>query len=408
MSVKRKKDKPFRIHIDPSGILGMLRFATSDKARDKVIKAAPIKEITAEFAINKHAKALHPDRLPLRVADIVDLPGTGAKKLLLVSENGAPLPYFRAGQYLSLRLTIGKSSVTRAYSICSSPEISRHGVYVIAVRGSEEGFVSKYLTTQLKVGDRLLASSPQGQFYYEPVRDGRSIVAIAGGSGITPFLSMAHAIVDGVEQCSLTILYGSRTRENILFEQELADLVARCDRLKVVHVLSGEQREGYEHGFISADLIAKYAPAGDYSVFLCGPEAMYQYEAEELKKLGLPARRIRSELQSVAHQVQTRLDYPKDAAGKTFRLTLHRWGETYELTCTAEETVLVAIERSGIVVPSRCRNGSCGWCRSRLLQGNVYVPEESEARRYGDMAHGYIHPCCSYPISDLELEVSGE
>ena len=136
-----------------------------------------------------------------------------------------------------------------------------------------------------------------GDFYYQELRNAKQVLAIAGGSGITPFYSMAAAIVDGIEDFGLTILYGSRKADGILLKAEIEDLSARSNgRVKVVHVLSDEATEGYEHGFITADLIRKYAPDGDYSVFMCGPKAMYLFEEGEMKKLGLPKRRYRMEM----------------------------------------------------------------------------------------------------------------
>lgn len=106
---------------------------------------------------------------------------------------------------------------------------------------------------------------------------------------------MAMPSRDGMEDFDLTILYGSRTKESILFRDELNAIAGVCPRVKVIHVLSEEACEGFEHGFLTADLIRKYAPAGEYSVFLCGPEAVYRFVLPEVEKLGLPRRRVRCE-----------------------------------------------------------------------------------------------------------------
>ena len=96
--------------------------------------------------------------------------------------------------------------------------------------------------------------------------------------GITQFYSMACAVADGIEDFDLTILYGSRTKDTILLKEELEAVAARSNgRVKVVHVLSDEAAEGYEHGFITAELIRKYAGEEEYSLFLCGPKAMYDF-----------------------------------------------------------------------------------------------------------------------------------
>ena len=86
-------------------------------------------------------------------------------------------------------------------------------------------------------------------------------------------------------------------------------------------------------------------------------------------------------------------------------MKLIQCGKEYEIPVSADEPVLVAAERAGICVPERCRSGECGWCRSRLLSGSVYVPARTDGRRRADMEFGYIHPCASFAMSDLVLDV---
>ena len=235
------------------------------------------------------------------------------------------------------------------------------------------------------------------------------MIALAGGSGITPFLSMAYAIRDGIEDFNLTILFGSRDEKSILFKEELDSIAAECDKVKVVHVLSEQKKKGYEHGFINAEIIKKYAPEnGDYSVFMCGPEAMYKFAEGEIKKLGLERKYVRRELLGVTKKVCERADYPAGNKGKTFSVTVRQGENETVISASADEPLLVALERSGISAPSRCRSGECGWCRSKLISGEVYVPEENDdGRRWSDKQNGYIHPCASFALSDLVLEVPG-
>ena len=103
---------------------------------------------------------------------------------------------------------------------------------------------------------------------------------------------MAMAIAAGIEDFKLTLLYGSRTEEEILFKEELDELQHKCDKIRVIHVLSDEEKQGYRHGFISADLISEVSD-GDCSVFVCGSQGMYDYIRGETEKLGLPLRKFR-------------------------------------------------------------------------------------------------------------------
>ena len=257
-----------------------------------------------------------------------------------------------------------------------------------------------------KQGDRVDISGPLGDFYYQSLRDAKHVVALAGGSGITPFYSMAAAIVSGLEDFELTILYGSRTADGILLKDEIEALAAQSGgRVKVVHVLSDEEREGYEHGFINAELIKKYAGDGDYSVLMCGPKAMYTFCEGECKKLGLPKRRYRAEMSGDYMGVVNNADYPKEQIGREYKLTVLIHGEKTTVGCKADESLLWAMERAAIKAPSHCRSGECGWCHSRLISGRVYVPSDADGRRIADKKFGWIHPCVSYPLSDIELEV---
>ena len=393
------------------GLIGpfdMLKFKNMAKTREKVIQNAPANEIVADYAINRNAKALHPDFLPLVVDSIIDHGTAGAKTFVFKKTDGGALPFFRAGQYLSLKLDLNGSKVTRPYSISSGPKEALEGHIAVTVRANPGGFAADRILSGLKVGDAVTASAPEGHFYYEELRDAKNVLALAGGSGITPFLSMARAIRDGSEDFSLTVLFGSRTRETILFADEFNKIVAECPKVKVVHVLSDEEAEGFEHGFITAELIRKYAPEGEYSVFLCGPEAMYRFVMPEVEKLGLPRRLVRREMLGVTKNVAAQPGYPASCAGKTFRGTVRQGSSEYTIDVRADEPVLVALERAGIKAPSRCRSGECGWCRSKLVSGEVYCPAENEGRRHSDAVNGYIHPCSTFALSDIVLEVPGE
>lgn len=393
------------VKVGPIGALDMLKFKNMAKVREQAIQAAPAKEITGDFSVNILAKELHPDYLDLKVAEIIE--HSDAKTFVFTSSDGRQLPYFRAGQYLSLKLQIDGSYVTRPYSISSGPSWTKDGKIAVTVKRNDGGFAAGWLLDNLKVGDSVISSAAEGQFYYENMRDSGDVVAIAGGSGITPFLSMAYALRDGDEDFNLTVIFGSRTEDSILFKKEFDEIQASCSKVKVVHVLSDEEKEGYEHGFITSELIGKYL-SDDSTVFICGPEAMYRFVDKEIASLGLPKRRVRREMLGVTKKVWEQPGYPADCRGKTFKLTVKVGAETYETEASADETMLVAIERAGIKAPSRCRSGECGWCRSKLVSGNVFIPEENEYRRFEDRKFGYIHPCSAFALSDAVLEVPGE
>lgn len=394
----------FKIH--KIGIVDIAKFLLLANTREGIIKKAPAKPINGTFQINENAKALHPAYQEVTVSEIIDHDGAGAKSFILTVKNGKA-SCFRAGQYLSVFLNVDGSVVSRPYSISSSPAWVKENKYAITVRKTADGFVSDWLLENLKVGDELVVSAAEGTFYYEELRDAKNVIALAGGSGITPFLSMAYAIRDGIEDFNLTIISGSRTKDAILFKDELDKICADCDKVKVVHVLSEDKTKGFEHGFITDKIIKKYAPKDEaYSIFMCGPAGMYKFEEGEIAKLGLEQKFVRRELLGVTKDILNHEDYPKSCKKKNFKITVKKGPKTFEIKAKADEPILVAIERAGISAPARCRSGECGWCRSKLVSGTVFIPKENDTgRRWADKQSGYIHPCATFATSDLVIEV---
>lgn len=380
------------------------------KTRVKAIQAAPDTIPQSVYNANILAKSLHPAVQHVKIAKVED--HGGAKSFTLVPDKARgteKMAYFRASQYVSVSLNIDGAPVNKPYTIRSNPKDalgSGDTSYTLTIKLTDPAYASAHILSTWKEGDQVDISGPLGDFYYQNLRDAKQVVAIAGGSGITPFYSMAAAIADGIEDFDLTILYGSRTADGILLKDEIDAVAARSKgRVKVIHVLSHEEKEGFEHGFITAELIRKYAPQGDYSVFMCGPKAMYTFEEGEMKKLGLPKRRYRMEMSGDYLGAAQNADFPGSKKGKEYRLTVDIRGEKQTVPCKAEESLLWAMEQAGIKAPSHCRSGECGWCHSRLVSGDVYIPEDADGRRMADKKFGWIHPCCSFPLSDIELAI---
>lgn len=353
------------------------------------------------FNVNRVAAALHPKEQKLVVRKIVEH-SPDVKSYYLTWTGGQSLAYFRAGQYLSFPLKIGDSIVTRAYSIASSPAKALVGEYQIMIKRVPDGYASGYILDNWKVGDKITAYAPEGCFNYEPLRDAPTVIGIAGGSGITPFLSMARAIDDGSEDFNLTLLYGAKTKDELIFKDELDEIAERNEKFKVVYVLSEGKNRGFERGFIGADKIKKYAPENEkYSIFACGPEGMYKFLGQEIPKLNIERKYVRMEMFGVSKSAVLS-DEIKDGE---FKMTVTYRGESTEYKCNGKETILTALERAGVKVPVRCRSGECGFCRSKLISGTVYIPESIDRRRMADAKFGYIHPCCTYPTSDISIKI---
>ncbi len=157
-------------------------------------------------------------------------------------------------------------------------------------------------------------------------------------------------------------------------------------------------KNGYEKGFVGADIIKKYAPQGNYSIFVCGPGGLYKFLETELPKLQIERKYIRFEVFSSGKKVE---EEPRD-----YSITVNNRGNESVIKASSNETVLCAFERAGIEVPARCHTGECGFCRSKLVSGKVYIPEGEDKRRVADMQFNFIHPCCCYPESDLVIRIN--
>ena len=386
--------------------LNPMDFTKMNPTRQAKIEAAPANALPAtdSYVPNKIAKALHPGKQYVKVAEVVQQSvDTKTFWLEANAEKGTEaLAWFSAGQYLSVSLEIGPMKLTRPYSLSSSPREALEGRYGLTIKRVEGGLASNYILDNWVVGTEVTVSEPLGVFTYEPLRDAQVIIGIAGGSGITPFRSLAKAIADGDEDAEMILLYGSRTLADAVFQEEFKALEG--PKFKLVNILSNETQEGCEHGFITAELIKKYAPAGDYSIFLCGPQAMYNFVDKEIATLNLRKKFIRHELFGEYFNPAKEADYPANVAPE-FTITVRMAGNEQTITASADTSILRSLEAAGIAAPAHCRSGECGWCHSKLVSGEVYCPKSVDGRREADYLYGYIHPCCSYPLSDLVLEV---
>ncbi|MCL1846725.1 MAG: iron-sulfur cluster-binding domain-containing protein [Coriobacteriia bacterium] len=401
------------LNLDPMNLMYII------PERVDKIEAAPDTPLPAEYPTNALMLSLHPEWQYAKIVAIKEH-GTDAKSYVLTPDKDkgtTSFAYFNAGQYVCVLLAIGGSRLLRPYSIRSAPVEALGGgaagvaglgsTYVLTIKRAADGFASDYILDTWAVGDAVTLTGPEGNFCYEPLRDNAHILGIAGGSGITPFHSLASAIADGTEDCSLTLLYGSRLADDILLRAELDVLAAKTDKFKVIHVLSDEQVEGYEHGFITTELISKYAPPEGYSLFLCGPQVMYTFCDEQIEPLGLAPRLIRHELFGECKAPAAQPDFPglSDAAAAAYTCTVICRDQKQEIPCAVGESLLVALERAGIAAPSRCRSGECGFCHTKLLDGEVFTPAAFDKRRLADVTFNCIHPCVTFPLGDVTIDL---
>lgn len=354
--------------------------------------AAQKGEVTA--CINK----LHPAGISLRISRIItETPST--RTLRMVPVNGC-LPPFQAGQYITLFLDIGSIRTSRPYSISSSP--GQTGYWDITVRRVENGLVSTYLLDDVKQGDLLESSGPRGNFHFNPIIHAETMVCLAGGSGITPFMSMLREITDCGLNRSLYLFYGSKTMDDIIFHEEITRLARQFPNIKYIPVIEEPAEDNTcETGFITGELIRKtIGGADDKSFFICGPQAMYDFCLPDLEKLGIPKNRIRREMFGAPLNISGYPGWP--IAVKPDDFFEVRVKNKALFKARADESLLAALEKNNLTIPSLCRSGECSMCRIKILSGQVFQAPGALVRK-SDRQFGYVHACASYPIKDLTI-----
>lgn len=374
------------------GFMDMLRFKKLVPNRRAALAAGSSEPLPKEYRTNTLAKTLHPGTMEVELVNLRPLV-SGMTELTFRRADSSAFPFFRAGQYVSLQGQVGESLVSRPYSIASSPREALENKLVLGVE--DVGFFSHHLNGEVKPGDRFTMTEPSGEFHYETLRDKKHIVGIAGGAGITPLLSMAKSRVEGDEDYQMTLFYGVRSVDRIAFKAELDALSEKG--IRVVYVLSDEEREGYEHGFISAALLEKYVDIRQVTFFLCGPQVMYDFVFKELAPYHLPVKAIRKDASFCGN-------LPTEDS-RIFHLTVHIRDQVHTVEARADETLLTALERAGIPAPNKCRAGGCGYCHSKWLSGEFRIAPGRDGRREADRKFGFIHPCVTYPLSDMEIDV---
>ncbi len=363
-----------------------------------VLRKYPVDRSAERGQVEEIINRLHPKTLNLRLSEIRQ-ETLSTTSLRFVSVDGY-LPPFQAGQYVNIFVEIDGIRTSRPYSISSPP--NQTGYYDLTVRRIEDGFVSSYLLDEVKVGDLFQSTSPSGQFHYNPLFHGDNLVFLAGGSGITPFMSMIRELSDKDLKRQVHLIYGSRVEDDIVFKKELEERTKRHQNLTVSTVIS-EPSEGYSGvtGFITADLIKELVKdTSDKMFYVCGPEVMYKFVLAELVKLGIPKRRIRFEVFGPPSDVTKQPAWPETVKGDTtFQISLNN-GLTLE--AKAGEPLMNSLERFKVTLTTSCRSGECSLCRTKLLSGKVFHPSGVKLRK-SDRAFGYIHPCMAYPLEDLEI-----
>lgn len=345
---------------------------------------------------------------PLRVCAIESDTADSRTISLEVPHDLRPVFGFIQGQYLTLRATIDGNDVRRSYSICAGVDEAHLRV---GVRRVEGGLFSNWLHSTVQVGDILQVMAPQGRFYVPLQPDAqRHYLAIAGGSGITPILSIMKTVLAREPHSRVSLLYANRTLQSAMFKEELEDLKNRyLTRLVLHYVFSGEDTEAaINMGLMNRDKVSQFlhsliAPERISEAFICGPFQMNDEAQAALLAAGVAQERIHIErfgiARSAAGQVEAAVHQAQAGDAERAQITMVRDGLKREFSFHKEQpSILDAASAAGLEVPFSCTSGVCGTCRAKCMEGEVRM-ERNFALDADEVAAGFVLTCQSRPLT---------
>ncbi|WP_413999721.1 2Fe-2S iron-sulfur cluster-binding protein [Flavobacterium sp. W1B] len=306
---------------------------------------------------------------------------------------------FIAGQYLNLRLTLDGQEIRRAYSICSAPE---SGELRIAVKAVKNGAFSQFANTKLKAGDVLEVGRPEGKFILEPeASKQKNYVAFVSGSGITPVISILKSVLKSEPKSSFVLVYGNKTPEETIFNQELHDLQLQyVSRLFVHYVYSQAKAEQSLFGRIDKSVVNfvlnnKHKELEFDKFYLCGPEDMITTVSGVLKEKNVKESAIKFELFSTSSHENV---ITESLEGHS-KITIMVDDDETTFEMSRKQTILEAALKQGIDAPYSCQGGICSSCLCRITSGTAEMTKNSILTDK-EIADGLILSCQAHPTSE--------
>lgn len=302
---------------------------------------------------------------------------------------------FTAGQYITLKKEINGTEIRRAYSICSTP---KSGEIRVAIKRVENGSFSKYATTDLKVGDEIEITPPEGQFLLKPASN-KNYIAFAAGSGITPILSMVKTVLENEPTSTFTLIYGNKSIADSMFYQQLKDLDDSYENFNLEFVCSRERQENMLFGridkpFTNFFIKNKYKDINFDSAYLCGPEEMIHLISQTLQDSGFDKEKIYFELFTTSIDEEA----VKEIKDGTTEVTIMLDDEETTFTMLQTDTILAASLRNDLDAPYSCQGGVCSTCIAKITDGKA-VMEKNSILTDGEIEEGFVLTCQAHPTT---------
>ena len=314
---------------------------------------------------------------------------------------------FTQGQYLTFRREFDGEELRRSYSICAGLD---DGTLQVGIKRVEGGAFSTWANDQIKVGDTLEAMPPMGKFHTELDADAaRHYLGFAGGSGITPVLSILRTVLTREPQSRFTLVYANRAVSTIMFRAELEDLKnTYMGRVNVIHVLEADAQDidlftGRVDEEKCAQLFTRWIDIASVdTAFICGPEPMMLGIAASLRAHGLTDQQIKFELFGSSQPGRAKKQaIASDAAlaGAMTQATVTMDGATRSFKMPRDMSLLDAALDNAMDAPFACKAGVCSTCRARVTEGEVEMLT-NHALEDNEVADGFVLTCQCYPLTD--------
>lgn len=314
---------------------------------------------------------------------------------------------YKSGQFLTLIVPVQGKEVRRAYSLCTSPFVDDD--LAVTVKRVDNGLMSNWLPDNLKAGLKVKVMEPMGQFTTEYNKSNkRHIILFAGGSGITPMMSIIKSILTQEPDSICSLIYCNRDVDSIIFRNEFDKLQTTYEgRLHVIHILDNAPMnwQGYS-GLLNHDMLTKlFERVPDWGIekttyLMCGPEGMMKNVDTLLEARHIPKDKIFKEsfVQGTIDK-----DVKKEPVGadelKSHVVTIRYDGQEYKVTVPPNKAILETALDQGIDLPYSCQSGLCTACRGKALSGKVKLDEE-EGLSQSERAEGYVLTCVGHPLTD--------
>ncbi|QOI98692.1 MAG: ferredoxin--NADP reductase [Flammeovirgaceae bacterium] len=315
---------------------------------------------------------------------------------------------YKAGQFLTLIVPMGGKEVRRAYSLCSSPFVDND--LAVTVKRVDNGLMSNWLPDNLKVGNTLKVMEPMGQFTTEFNKERkRHLIMFAGGSGITPMMSIIKSILTQEPESMCSLIYCNRDIDSIIFKDELAKWETNYQgRLHVIHVLDNAPMnwQGYS-GLLNHEMLVKlFERIPNWGIdkttyLMCGPEGMMKNVETLLAQQNIPKEKIFKEsfVQGTIDKEKKQEVQVTAGEAKAREVTIRYDGQEYKIMVEPNRAILETALDQGIDLPYSCQSGLCTACRGKAVSGKVKLDEE-EGLSQAERDAGYVLTCVGHPLTD--------